>query len=133
MCDRAEDAGFTAAHALALTSADFLSTNLALSLLGVNGSVAVEGPVAMSAAAGWPAWPALGVIMGAGTTLSFSSRTGRGSIEFSMNADRLVTPGGSIRLDNLLLIDECMVNIPTVSQLPVYTTLLMYGGLDHPW
>ena len=50
-----------------------------------------------------------------------------------MNADRLVTPGGSIRLDNLLLIDECMVNIPTVSQLPVYTTLLMYGGLDHPW
>ena len=133
MCDRAEDGGFTSAHALALTSADFLSANLALSLLGVNGSVAVEGPVAMSAAAGWPAWPALGVIMGVGTTLSFSSQTGHGSIEFSMNADRLVTPRGSIHLDNLLLIDECMVNIPTVSELPLSASLLLYGGLDHPW
>ena len=131
MCDRADDTEFIAAHALALTSADFFAVASALALLGVNGSVDIEGAVAVSSATGWPTWPELGPIMGTGMTLALRSQTGRGSIQFSMNADRLVIPLGSILLENLLLIR----NVPTdvSQQLPRYASLRLYGGLDQPW
>ena len=122
------------AQALATDSPTFLSASTALSGLGVNGTIMVEGLVTISEEAGWPVWPNQGIVMGLGASLTVASQTGKGIIDFRMNADRLAIPTpGIVRLKNMMTLNLCTVNTPLgATGVGSYVSFPMFGFI-HNW
>ena len=136
-CDPDTDASFSAATAVAVDSPTFLSAVRALSLLGLDGRLMVEGLVVVSNETGWPLWPQAGIIMGNGADLHICSETGRGVIDFAMNADRIILPyttaqPGRFFIDNIKFVNLCTTFFPFAFGNILYFSLYVFG-LEHSW
>ena len=137
-CELGTDASFSAATATITDSPTFLSAVRALALLGLDSRIMVEGPVLVSNETGWPLWPQAGIIMGDGTSLSVSSETGRGVIDFAMNADRIILPyaitqsPGHLYINNLKLVNLCTTYVPLVGASKFYLSMYAFG-FEHSW
>ena len=135
-CDPDTDASFSAATAVAIDSPTFLSAVRALSLLGLDARLMVEGLVVVSNETGWPLWPRAGIIMGDGADLHIGSETGRGVIDFSMNADRIILPytvvqPGHLHIDNLKFVNLCATIFPLALG-NMFPSLYIFG-FEHSW
>ena len=138
-CDPDSDASFSAASAVAIDSPTFLSAVRALSLLGLNASLMVEGPVRVSNETGWPLWPKPGFYMGDGASLHIGSETGRGVIDFAMNADRIILPyvmtentPGCLYINNLKFVNLCTTTFP-LGPLGTFFPSMYIFGIEHSW
>ena len=89
---------------LVLDSPSFRTAILSLSQLNVSGSLLVEGVVTVSNETGWSLWPDPPITMGPGTSvLNVSSQTGKGLIDFTMMADKVLVPGPG-KLGNVMYV-----------------------------
>ena len=136
-CDPDTDASFSAATAVAIDSPTFLSAVRALSLLGLDARLMVEGLVVVSNETGWPLWPQAGIIMGDGAALHIGSETGRGVIDFAMNADSIILPytiaqPGRLYIDNLKFVNLCTTTFPLVLMGNIFLSLYIFG-FGHSW
>ena len=99
----------------------------------------VEGLVRVSNETGWPLWPKPGFYMGDGASLHIGSETGRGVIDFAMNADRIILPyvmtentPGRLYISNLKFVNLCTTTFP-LGPLGTFFPSIYIFGIEHSW
>ena len=105
-CSQAIDASFTGAQATANSSSTFLAAVTAVSALGLDAVIDLNGTVTASVSNGWPA---SGISLGPGTTLTLTSSSPAGAVldlDMSAHLIRGLT-NNTLRISNLALVNLC--------------------------
>ena len=137
-CSQAIDASFTGVQATANSSAAFLAAVTAVSALGLDAVIDLNGTVTASVSNGWPA---SGISLGPGTTLTLTSSSPAGAVldlDMSAHLIRGLT-NNTLRISNLTLVNLCSDldslqinnykanNVTATSSLPVMGFLRPYN------
>ena len=137
-CSQAIDASFTGAQATANSSSAFLAAVTAVSALGLDAVIDLNGTVPASVTSGWPI---SGISLGPGTSLTLTSSSPAGAVlDLDMSANLISgLANNTLRISNLMLVNLCSDldslqinnykanNVTVTSSLPVMGFLRTYN------